>query len=45
MFRVILLGLLGPEDIGNRFIRNVENYSSNGTASHLRTPEPSAIPL
>ena len=44
-FRVILLGVLGPEDKGTRFFRNVRKYYPNGTASHLRTPESSAIPL
>jgi len=44
-FRVIILGVLGPEDKGTRFFRNVRKYYPNGTASHLRTPESSAIPL
>jgi hypothetical protein len=45
MFKVILLGLLGPKDKGTRFLRNVGKYSPNGRASHLRTPESSVIPL
>jgi len=44
-FRVILLGVLGPEDKGTRVFRDVRKYYPNGTASHLRTLESSAIPL
>jgi len=45
MFRVILPGLLGPEEKETRFFQNVGKYSPNGTASHLRRPEYLAIPL
>jgi len=44
-FRVILLGLLDHKGKDTRFLRNVGKYSLNGRASHLRTPESSAIQL